>query len=256
MELRVLGCHGGETPKHKTSSFLLDGRVAIDAGAVTSMLTLEEQHAIEACFVSHAHLDHVRDLATLADNRCQQGGPTLVIAAIPETIAVLKKHFFNDLLWPDFSKIPTKLGPTIAFQELTPEKTETIAGMKVTPVLVTHTIDACGFVIENESGGAIGYSGDTGPTQRFWEVLGQHPNLRGLLMEISFPNDHQWLAKASGHHTPDTLAVELDKLHDHRGLPTLLYHIKPVFEAQVEREVARIHGKSLEICRLGDAFIL
>ena len=58
MELRILGCHGGETPKHRTSSFLLDERVAIDAGAVTSMLTLEEQHRIETVLVSHAHLGH------------------------------------------------------------------------------------------------------------------------------------------------------------------------------------------------------
>ena len=94
----------------------------------------------------------MRDLATLADNRCQQGGPTLEIAAIPETIAVLKKHFFNDLLWPDFSKIPTKLGPTISFRELTPEKTEVVAGAKVTPVLVTHTIDACGLNTATASG--------------------------------------------------------------------------------------------------------
>jgi len=67
MELRILGCHGGETPKHKTSSFLLDGRVGLDAGAVTSMLTLEEQKKIDACLVSHAHLDHIKDLATLAE---------------------------------------------------------------------------------------------------------------------------------------------------------------------------------------------
>ena len=56
MELRVLGCHGGETPKHKTSSFLLDGKVAIDAGAVTSMLTLEEQHAIETVLKGQTYL--------------------------------------------------------------------------------------------------------------------------------------------------------------------------------------------------------
>src|SRR5690606_12307204 len=94
MELRILGCHGGETPHHKTSSFLVDGRLAIDAGAVTSMLTLEEQRRIEAVLVSHAHLDHIKDLATLADNRCQQGGPTITISGVPETIAILKKHFF------------------------------------------------------------------------------------------------------------------------------------------------------------------
>src|SRR5690349_10710401 len=113
MELRILGCHGGETPKHKTSSFLVDGKIALDAGAVTSMLTLEEQKRIDTVLVSHAHLDHIRDLATLADNRCQQGGPPLKIAATASTLRVLREHFFNDLIWPDFSKIPTPLGPTL-----------------------------------------------------------------------------------------------------------------------------------------------
>ena len=51
MELRVLGCHGGETPRHRTSSFLLEGRVAIDAGAITSVLPLPEQQRIEAVLV-------------------------------------------------------------------------------------------------------------------------------------------------------------------------------------------------------------
>lgn len=256
MELRVLGCHGGETPKHRTSSFLLDGKVAIDAGAVTSMLTLDEQHGIETVLVSHAHLDHVRDLATLADNRCQQGGPTLVIAAIPETIEVLRRHFFNDLLWPDFSKIPAgPNGMTIEFRPLTPEKPMEVSGMTVTPVLVSHTIDAAGFLIETPTG-SIGYSGDTGPTQRFWEKLNERQDLRALLMEISFPDEHHKLAQVSGHHTPETLEQELHKLRDHRALPVLLYHIKPVFESRVEKELSRIRDRNLDICRLGDQFIL
>jgi 3',5'-cyclic-nucleotide phosphodiesterase len=256
MELRVLGCHGGETPKHRTSSFLLDGKVAIDAGAVTSMLTLEEQHAIETVLVSHAHLDHVRDLATLADNRCQQGGPTLVIAAIPETIEVLRRHFFNDLVWPDFSKIPAGgNGMTIAFEALAPERPTRLSGMDVTPVLVHHTIDASGFVVETPSG-AIAYSGDTGPTTRFWERLNRQKDLRALLMEISFPDEHHRLAQVSGHHTPETLEAELRKLRDHRELPVLLYHIKPVFESRVEKELLRIRDRNLDICRLGDQFIL
>ena len=255
MELAVLGCHGGETPKHRTSSFLLEGRLAIDAGAVTSMLALEDQHKIETVLVSHAHLDHVRDLATLADNRCQQGGPPLVIAAIPETIATLRRHFFNDLLWPDFSRIPAGKGMTIEFRPLEPEVTVELSGMKVTPVLVHHTIDACGFLVRTGSG-TIGYSGDTGPTEHFWERLNAEPQLRALLMEISFPDEHHRLAQVSGHHTPESLERELGKLHDHRDLPILLYHIKPVFEAVVEKELARIRDRNLEICRLGDQFIL
>jgi ribonuclease BN (tRNA processing enzyme) len=35
---------------------------------------------LEAVVVSHAHLDHGRDLATLADNRCQMRCPPLVVA--------------------------------------------------------------------------------------------------------------------------------------------------------------------------------
>lgn len=255
MELRILGCHGGETPHHKTSSFLLDGRIAIDAGAVTSMLPLEEQYGIEAVLVSHAHLDHVRDLATLADNRCQQGAPTLVVAGVPETIRVLREHFFNDLLWPDFSRIESAEGPTIRFQTLVPEETVVIGSVRARPVMVNHTIDTCAFVIETPEG-SIAYSGDTGPTDRFWQVLSEQPDLRALLMEVSFPDEHHQLAKVSGHHIPETLAADLAKLHDKPGLPILLYHIKPVFEAAVEKQVARIRGQNMELCRLGDQYLL
>lgn len=255
MELRILGCHGGETPHHKTSSFLVDGRLAIDAGAVTSMLTLEEQRRIEAVLVSHAHLDHIKDLATLADNRCQQGGPTITISGVPETIAILKKHFFNDLIWPDFSRIDTPVGPTIRYQVLEPEMRAEVAGMHVRAVMVNHTIDTSAFVVETGSG-TLAYSGDTGPTERFWEVLREEEDLRGLLMEVSFPDEHHQLAKVSGHHTPETLAVDLAKLEEKRGLPILLYHIKPVFEAAVEKQLTRIRDQNMEICRLGDQYIL
>lgn len=255
MELRVLGCHGGESPKHRTSSFLLDGRVAIDAGAVTSMLTLEEQREVETVLVSHAHLDHVRDLATLADTRCQQGGPPLVIASTAGTIAALKKHFFNDHLWPDFAKIKTSKGPTIVFETIKAEKVSTFSGMKVLPVLVDHPVETCGFLVESE-GTSIAYSGDTGPTERFWEVLNERENLRALLMEVSFPNHQHKLAKVSGHHTPESLGKELKKLDQKRDLPVLLYHIKPLFQAPVEKELARIRGRELEVLGLGDQFVL
>ena len=62
-------------------------RIALDAGA-SRAADLEEQRKIEAVLVSHAHLDHVRDLATLADNRCQQGGPSLGSSGRPATLQV------------------------------------------------------------------------------------------------------------------------------------------------------------------------
>jgi len=255
VEIRIIGCHGGETPRHRPSAFLLDDRVAIDAGALTSGMEIAAQCAVEACLVSHAHLDHIRDLATIADNRCQKGCPPLVIAGTKATLDLLKKHFFNGLLWPDFTKIPSSEEPTIVYKVLKPEVTTRIAGYGVTAVHVTHTIDCCGFVVEGKDG-AIAYSGDTGPTKRLWEVLNGVDNLRAMLMEVSFPTRQQNLATLSGHHTPRTLATELKKYKKTKDLPFLLYHIKPVFQAEVEKECAKITGVNITIPKLGDHFIV
>jgi 3',5'-cyclic-nucleotide phosphodiesterase len=255
VELRVIGCHGGETPKHRTSAFLIDDRVAIDAGALTSGLELAEQARIEVCLVSHAHLDHVRDLSTLADNRCQMNAPTLVVAGTRETLATLRTHFFNGILWPDFSQISSANGPTIRFQELEPEKPTELAGMMVRAVMVSHTIETAAFIVEGPAG-AIAYSGDTGPTDRMWEVLNDMPNLRAMMMEVSFPDREQRLATSSGHHTPRTLGADMAKFRAPKDLPTLLYHIKPVFQAEVEKECAALPGLNLQVLQIGDHYVL
>src|SRR5580698_8206060 len=118
MELRVVGCHGGETPRHRTSAFVVDDKLSIDAGSLTSGLDLPAQCALRAVLVSHAHLDHIRDLATIADNRLQNRCKALVIAGTAPTIGILRKHFFNGLLWPDFSTIPSAKSPAIKYLEL------------------------------------------------------------------------------------------------------------------------------------------
>ena len=255
MDLRVIGCHGGETPHHRTSAFLLDERVAIDAGSLTSGLDLKGQCALDSVLVSHAHMDHVRDLATIADNRAQNGCAPLVVYGIKPTIDILRTHFFNGKLWPDFTKIPSAKEPTIVYRSLRPEVRTQVGGFTVRAVLVSHTIDCNAFVIE-DAHGAIAYSGDTGPTDRLWEVLDSVPNLRALLMEVSFPNAQQRVATASGHHTPQTLGPEMRKYKNSKDLATLLYHMKPTFQAEVERECARLKGLNLTVLNLGDHFIL
>jgi ribonuclease BN (tRNA processing enzyme) len=255
VDLRVIGCHGGETPKHRTSAFVVDDRIAIDAGSLTSGMELSAQCALEAVLVSHPHLDHIRDLATIADNRSQNGVAPLIIASTKHTIGALKKHFFNDLLWPDFSRIPTARRPAIRYLELTPEKPAIIAGYEVKAIRVNHTVECCAFTIRRGNR-ALAYSGDTGPTDRLWQVLSATEGLKALLMEVSFPNDEGRLARVSGHHTPNTMARDLRKLPGAKELPTLLYHIKPSFQAKVERECARLRGLNLTVCALGDHFIL
>jgi 3',5'-cyclic-nucleotide phosphodiesterase len=257
VELRVIGCHGGETPKHRTCAFVLDEVLAIDAGSLTSGMDLAAQAKLEAVVVSHAHLDHIRDLATIADNRCQMREKTLVVAGTRATLETLRRHFFNNLLWPDFATIGTGGDgpPTIAYQEIVPEVPIVLAGKTVRAVLVDHTIEAASFIVGGPDG-SIAYSGDTGPTKRMWEVLNAEPNLKALLMEVSFPNREQWLATVSGHHTPRTLALDLQKYKAPADLATLLYHIKPIFQSEVERECAALPGLNLEVCQLDDHFVL
>jgi 3',5'-cyclic-nucleotide phosphodiesterase len=259
VELRVIGCHGGETPKHRTCAFVVDDVLAVDAGSLTSGMELDAQRRLEAVVVSHAHLDHIRDLSTLADNRCQMRAPTLVVAGTRATLETLRRHFFNNIVWPDFSRIP--LGgeegapPTIEYREIEPEVPVVIAGKTVRAVMVDHTIEAASFVIGGPDG-SIAYSGDTGPTERMWQVLNQEPKLKALLMEVSFPDREQRLATVSGHHTPRTLALDLAKYKAPADLATLLYHIKPMFQAEVERECAALPSLNLEVCQLGDHYVL
>ena len=139
--------------------------------------------------MSHAHLDHVRDLATIADNRLQNDADPLIVAGTKQTLAILKKHFFNDLLWPDFSKIPSLRRPAIRYLELKLEKPIDVAGYEVSAIPVDHTIATCGFTVRGADG-VLAYSGDTGPTDRLWEVLPDR-ELKALIMEVSFPNAEQ-----------------------------------------------------------------
>lgn len=255
MELRVIGCHGGETPRHRTSAFVLDEKLSIDAGSLTSGLDLKAQFRLDACLISHAHLDHIRDLATIADNRCQADCEPLTVAGTRATLNALKKHFFNNVIWPDFTKIPSETRPTLRLLELKPEKRTLVAGYAVRSVLVNHTIESSGFIIEGPDA-AISYSGDTGPTDRLWELLNETENLKALLLEVSFPNREQRLATLSGHHTPRTMFRDIKKYKSPNDLPTLLYHMKPVFQGELEQECARLRGVNLTVTQLGDQFVL
>lgn len=255
MQLRVVGCHGGETPKHRTSAFLLDERLSIDAGSLTSGLDLSLQRKLEAVLVSHAHLDHVRDLATIADNRAMYGCPPLEVVGTKPTLDVLRRHFFNDLLWPDFTAIPSKKEPTIVYKALRPEVRTEVAGFGVRAIAVSHTIDTSAFIVD-KNGAAVAYSGDTGPTDRLWEVLNEETDLRALLMEVSFPNESQRIATLSGHHTPQTLIEDLKKYARPKDLPTLLYHIKPAFQSEVEKQCSKLKGVELTVLTLDDQLLL
>lgn len=254
MKLRVLGCSGGELPRHKTTCFLLDGRVALDAGALTSSLSLEELLRVDDVVLSHSHFDHVKDVPLLADLLVGRRTTPVRVHASTECARTLRDSVFNDRLWPDFTRIPSPARPVLELRPFDPTRSFKAGKLTFRPVPVCHPVESVGFVV-SDGRSELAISGDTGPTVAFWKKVNATRKLRALLVEVSFPNDLQGLADVSGHLTPNTLATELAKL-DRNGFPVLLYHLKPAYAAALRREVAALKLPGVRILAVGDQFTL
>jgi cAMP phosphodiesterase len=230
---------------------LLDGVLALDAGALTSALDLHALCRVDDVLITHSHFDHVKDLPLLSDLVVGWRKTPISIWASHTCIQTLRENMFNGSLWPDFTRIPSEEQPVFQLRSFTPGDTFQAGPYTVRSVLVSHPVESCGFVVER-GGTALGISGDTGPTHQLWELLNRTPNLKALLLETSFPDELQDLADISGHLTPRTLRGELRKFR-RDGADVLLYHLKPAFVAELKRQVAGLPVKVLE---LGQTFEL
>ncbi len=250
MILDVLGASGGELQGHRTTSFLVDGVLAVDAGALTASLPLEALLRIDDVVLTHSHLDHVKDVPLLADLLVGNRERPLRVHASRGCVATLRESLFNGRLWPDFTRIP---GPDRPILELHPFETSTpfeVGRYRIEPVPVSHTVETVGLVV-SDGRAAFAVSGDTGPTAAFWERVNGTHGLGALLVETSFPNALQWLADVSGHLTPRTLEQELRKL-PRRTAPVWLYHLKPAHQAALERELHSLGLDGVRILSAGD----
>jgi ribonuclease BN (tRNA processing enzyme) len=250
MKIRVLGCHGSQLPNHNTTSFLLGKNILIDAGAVTQVLTLEEQMRIDYIFVTHAHLDHVRDIMFLADNiyYAKREKP-LVVCSSRGVIENIHRHLFNNVIWPDFSRIPNAKAPVIKFEILTPGRKKILDDLQVKAIDVHHTVETLGFVMQSKDK-AILFLGDTGPTESVWKTARTMIGLKAIFVETSLPGSMQSIADKTGHLTPVTLAAELKKLKG-ANPDIYLYHMKPRYSEAIRREVASIQDRKVHIIEDG-----
>jgi cAMP phosphodiesterase len=250
VKVRVLGCSGGELPRHRTTCFLVDGALALDAGALTASLTLAELSRVDDVLLTHSHLDHVKDVPLLADLLAGRRERPFVVHASAECARTLREHVLNGRLWPDFTRIPSRARPVLRIEPFTPGKRLRVQGYEVLPVAVNHPVESVGFIV-SDGRDALAVSGDTGPTEAFWRAVNAAPDVRALLVETSFPSRLQALADVSGHLTPATLARELDKL-DRDGVPVLLYHLKPAYAAELRRELAPLRRRRVRLLARGE----
>lgn len=225
MKVRVLGCSGAIAKDCRTTSFLIDHNILIDAGTGVGDLTLEEMRQIDHVFLTHSHLDHIAGLPLMLDAVSSLRGSPVVVHALRETIAALRLHIFNNVIWPDFSAIPTLNKPLLRYAAFTTGQQVPI-GMRLIEVLpAVHTVPAVAFAVQGTKDWWV-FSGDTGNNSALWAWINSH-SISQLVVETAFSNQEQVLAAKSLHLSPAALAQELAHLRPDRLFPIHITHTKP-----------------------------
>ena len=246
MEIRVLGASGGCAAGSHPSSYLVDGRVALDAGAVATALTLEEQARVTDVVLTHSHLDHVRDLPLLLINGDRSERP-LRVHSLKETLDAVRAHMFNREIWFDpFALSP----PLLEARPLVPGASQDIAGFRVTGFSLRHTVVSTGWLLDDGKA-AVYFAGDTDEDDCLVPVVkAAGGRLRAAFLEASFPDEMEEFARRTGHLTPAGLARAARALP--AGVPLFVTHMKPGFEDRIEAEVKALGNPALRCVRSGE----
>jgi ribonuclease BN (tRNA processing enzyme) len=250
MKLRVLGCSGGIGSSNKTTSFLVDEDVLVDAGTGVGDLTVEELARIDHVFITHSHLDHVACIPFLLDTVASRRSEPLVVHALRQTIQTLRAHLFNWQLWPDFTQIPSLDNPYMRYEALAVGECVGLNGRQFHALPANHVVAACGYRLSSETGSLV-FTGDTGRCDALWQEINLISDLRYLIIETAFGNADKELAEASRHLTPAMLAEGLEKLHSWPEV--LVTHLKPGEGLATMAEVSsEVHNRQPRMLQQGE----
>ena len=246
MKIRVLGASGGCAAGCHPSSYLVEGRLAVDAGAVATALSLAEQAEVADVLLTHGHLDHVRDLPLLLINGDRRGRP-LGLHGLPSALEAVRRHLFNREIWFDPFALPE---PPIRAHPLPAGETRTLAGFRVTGFPLHHTVESAGWLLD-DGRSAVYFAGDTDEDDCLAPaVAAAGPRLRAVFLETSFPDGLAEFARLTGHLTPAGLGRAARALP--AGVPLLVTHMKPGHEERITAEVAALGNPALRPLRGGE----
>lgn len=237
MKVRVLGCSGAIAKDCRTTSFLLDDDVLVDCGTGVGDLTLQEMKGIDHVLLTHSHLDHIASLPLMIDAIASSLTKPVQVHALPGTISALRAHIFNNVIWPDFSRIPTPEKPFISFSEIHVGQTLQITGKSIEVLPAVHTVPAVGYAITSGKGCWV-FTGDTERNPAFWRRINQM-NVAALVIETAFSNREKDLAKRALHLAPASLAEELDCIDKNKRFPIFITHTKPAETDMIMAEIQR-----------------
>jgi phosphoribosyl 1,2-cyclic phosphodiesterase len=239
VEIQILGAHQLELKGARLTSLLIDGTLVVDAGGLTSALSLPKQKKIKAVLLTHHHFDHTRDLVTLAANAAYYWQGQLKVYALSYTLDVVTNCLLDGKIYSNFLEYPSKEKPTLILEAIEPHNRKTIAGYGVLALPVKHSVPTIGYQITSSDGKSLFYTGDT--TVGISDCW-QHISPQLLIAEVIGPNKYgDWLKKA-GHLSAELLKEELTQFRQLKGyLPrVIVIHIGNLFEQEIKEEVAQV----------------
>jgi ribonuclease BN (tRNA processing enzyme) len=247
MQVRVLGCSGAIAKDCRTTAFLVDSDLLVDAGTGVGDLSLDEMAAIDDVVLTHSHLDHIAALPLMIDAVASCRDKPLRVHALRATIEALRTHLFNNVIWPDFASIPTREAPFVSFHDIAIGQelqlgTQALKHIEVLPAV--HTVPACAFAVRSAQGGPNWvFSGDTERNPGFWQRVNQL-DVAMLIIETAFSNREQALAQRSLHLSPATLADELAHIAAGKNYPIYITHTKPAETEEIMSQIDALAAAS------------
>lgn len=240
MKVRVLGCSGAIAKGCRTTSFLLDDDLLVDAGTGIGDLTLREMAAVDDVVLTHSHMDHIAALPLMLDAVGRLRATPLRVHALAGTLDALRRHVFNDVIWPNFACLPSLETPLVSFHEITIGQTLQLGSHSAKHVEVlsaVHTVPACGYAVSRAAGGPRWvFSGDTERNAQFWQRVNAL-DVSCLVIEAAFSNRDKELAERCRHLTPASLADELAQIAPARRYPIYITHTKPPETEEIMEQV-------------------
>jgi ribonuclease BN (tRNA processing enzyme) len=237
MKIKFLGAHNCESSTTRLVTLLIDDTLALDAGGLTSSLTIEQQLALKGVLLTHHHYDHIRDIPALGMNALFY--ETSVQVYSTQTVRdALAAHWLNGTIYSNFLERPPE-NPRINFKVVEPLKAFHIVGYDILPVPIVHSIPAVGYQVTSPDGAAVFYTGDTGPDlSGAWA----HVSPRLLITELTAPNRYNDFGRRIQHLTPDLLRDELLAFKKMKGYlpPVVLVHMNPRQESEIAGEIASL----------------
>jgi len=241
----------GGTPHQYLTSYLINERVAVDAGSIGFWHGPAEQAAIRHIFLSHSHIDHVASLPIFLENIAGLKPTPVTLHASEAVQQSLRLDLFNDRVWPNFLELTIDEKPLLTLETLQSGQCVTVEGLRITAVAVDHAVPTLGFIIEDEAA-AVVIASDTGPTNEIWTRANRTANLKAVFLEASFPDDLASLAQWTKHLTPAGFVGEMQKLAQPARF--IAVHVKAQFRERVRQELRAHRLANLEIAQFGVAY--